>query len=1207
MEKFLEPKLFTTEPNSTQAELEWIHWLKTFENFLASISKVTEDAKLQLLINHVSHSIYNLFSDCKTYSEARLLLNALYVKPRNEIYARHKLATRKQLAGETIDQYTQALFTLSKECSFKPVTAEENRNDFVRDSFISGLSSSEIRRRLLENTTLDLKQAIDQARALEDAQKHSAAYHESINSTHTDSETNQSTSSPSDSTLAATSKGQKCYFCGRSRHPRSSCPAREAVCKSCQKVGHFAHVCNSSPKPKQRGTSAATNESVSAAAPGSLSKSLAVVTINGYRGEGLIDTGSSESFVSQDFANRHKLPIIQCQGQIAMASTSLHSNITGYCYANIKLSEHEYPNAKLSVMPDLCADVIIGHNILREHCSIEVNFGGKKSALRICSLSTAKVEPPLLFSNLSPDCRPIATRSRHYGEEDRQFIAKEIEKLLSDGIIEESNSPWRAQVLVTKNENHKKRMVVDYSQTINLFTALDAYPLPKIEEIVAQVSKGKYFSTIDLRSAYHQIPIRQQERKFTGFEAAGKLYHFKRIPFGVTNGVACFQRVIDRIIADEKLEGVYAYLDDITVCGKTKAEHDERLELFLNAAQKYNLTLNEDKCSFNKTTINLLGYQITDQRIRPDPSRLEPLKNLPVPTDSASLKRAMGMFAHFAKWIPNFSQKISCLVNCKSFPLNQEAISAFQYLKTEIAKSAVSAIEDNVPFVVETDASDGAIAATLSQNGRPVAFFSRTLSKSERNHSAVEKEAYAIVEALKKWRHFLIGRHFTLITDQKSVSFMFDAKHSSKIKNEKILRWRLELTCYSFNIIYRPGSQNAAADTFSRICNSMSSKSLLDIHQSLCHPGVTKMLHWVKTRNLPYSVEEVRRMTSACPVCAEVKPRFLKNYNHTLIKATAPMERLNIDFKGPLPTCTNNRYLLTVVDEFSRFPFAFPCSDMSAATVIKCLMKIFVVFGMPSYIHSDQGANFMSEELKSFLHSHNVATSRTTPYNPEGNGQIERYNGIIWKTITLDLKAKSLKITQWESVLDNALFCIRSLLCTSTNCTPHERMFTHPRRTCTGTTTPSWLSGPVLMKKFVRNSKYEPLVEEVELLHANPDYATVRKKDGREVTVSLKHLAPRGDPTFATQVQEDSESLPTIESETNIQQERESLQDNQETLTPNRSSQSPDPVDPVQDGSPGKPAGHPVSPRSRTEEPVPRSRSARQRKPPRYLQDYATS
>jgi len=170
------------------------------------------------------------------------------------------------------------------------------------------------------------------------------------------------------------------------------------------------------------------------------------------------------------------------------------------------------------------------------------------------------------------------------------------------------------------------------------------------------------------------------------------------------------------------------------------------------------------------------------------------------------------------------------------------------------------------------------------------------------------------------------------------------------------MRWRMELSCFDFDIVYRPGRENVTPDALSRsTCSAVcgDTRPLYTLHTSLCHPGVTRMYHFVKSRNLPYSVEDVRQMTSACRICAECKPRFCKPEPSHLIKATQPFERLNMDFKGPLPSVDKNVYFLTIVDEYSRFPFAFPCSDMTAATVIDCLCQLFSVFGMPAYVHPD--------------------------------------------------------------------------------------------------------------------------------------------------------------------------------------------------------------------------------------------------------------
>ena len=164
---------------------------------------------------------------------------------------------------------------------------------------------------------------------------------------------------------------------------------------------------------------------------------------------------------------------------------------------------------------------------------------------------------------------------------DKKFVEVEIRKLLNEEIIEPSSSPWRAQVLVTTSPNHKRRMVVDYSQTINRFTFLDAYPLPRIDSLIEKISQYEIYSTLDLKSAYHQIPIRENEKHFTAFEACGNLYQFRRIPFGVTNGVASFQRIVDSIIKQADLKDTFAYLDNVTVCGRTRAEHDKNYNQFM--------------------------------------------------------------------------------------------------------------------------------------------------------------------------------------------------------------------------------------------------------------------------------------------------------------------------------------------------------------------------------------------------------------------------------------------------------------------------------------------------------------------------------------------------------------------------------------------------------------------------------------------------
>ena len=842
----------------------------------------------------------------------------------------------------------------------------------------------------------------------------------------------------------------------------------------------------------------------------------------------LVDTGSSLSFISNSFATIHGLAKIPCSTVITMASDNHSSAALGMCPVQLQIGDLDLGHCKLLILENLCCDIIIGHDILANHDSLVMKFRGCKPPIRIgpdstsherLAMAVSKIVPPPLFSNLSPDIRPIACGSRRYSDTGIQFIRKTTDELLKNGMIRHSNSPWRAQVLVVDLDkpHSRPRMVVDYSRTINKYTELDAYPLPLIDSQVSKIAQYSIYSTFDLKSAYYQVPILESEKHFTAFEANGQLFEFNVIPFGVTNGVAAFQRVIDQIIREENLEATFAYLDNITVAGLSQSELDCNVKLFLSTCEKYGLTLNDSKTISSVRTLNILGYSVSHNCIRPDPERMKPLLDLPLPTDQPALKRALGFFSYYSRWVERFSDRVHLLVDSPSFPLSVEAAAAFEELKQHIAKSIIVCPNTTDPLVLESDASDFALSATLSQGGKPVAFFSRSLKPHERKHPSVEKEACAIVESCRKWFHYLAGRKFSLITDQQAVSFMFDQRNHGKLKNDKLLRWRIELQTLDFEIKYRPGPENLAADCLSRVrCAATSSiQGLSKLHNDLVHPGIVRLYHYVRTNNLPYSLGDVKSIASQCRVCAEVKPQFFKPQNPPLIEATKAFDRLSVDFKGPLPSNSRNRYLFTVVDEYSRFPWAFPCSDMESSTAIKCLAELFDTYGSAGYVHSDRGPGLRSQEFRAFLRSRSVAFSNSAKYNPRGNGQCERYNGVIWKGIELALRSRNLPVTHWELVRSHVLDCQRSLLCTATNSTPHQRFMSFERRSIRENTLPSWLTenGPVLVRRHVRRSKYEPLVSEVELVSVNPTNAKVKYPCGREDTVSLRDLAPLPKPS----------------------------------------------------------------------------------------------
>ena len=305
----------------------------------------------------------------------------------------------------------------------------------------------------------------------------------------------------------------------------------------------------------------------------------------------------------------------------------------------------------------------------------------------------------------------------------------------------------------------------------------------------------------------------------------------------------------------------------------------------------------------------------------------------------------------------------------------------------------------------------------------------------------MEKEAAAIVEALHYWRYLLLRRKFQWSQIRKVFYSCMTKVPDPKLKNDKIARWPIKLLQLIFNMKYRPGKENSVADTFSRIAavnNPLS--TFRELHENPCHSRMTRLAHFVRTRNLPFSHEQVKVVTDSRGSCQYFKPKFIKGEPGKLVQAILPFQKLNVDFKGPLPIYANgNSYLLTIIDEYTKFPFAFACQDMTTKTVIQSYNNLFSIFGMPDMVHTDRVNDFMSSDMKQYLHSKGVATSNTSRYNPSDNGQVEQLNGTLWKAIEVTLHSRKMKQSEWELVIPDAWHFIRSLFCMATNTTPYER------------------------------------------------------------------------------------------------------------------------------------------------------------------------
>lgn len=1116
----MDTKIFKKILPDDPSEEDYNYWKKMLGIYILK-TEVPAESKLDVLYVLCGSKAFPIIEGCTTFDGALQLLDNKFIKRSTSIMMRHKLQSRKQSSTESIEEFMTDLKSMARKCPTKALTADQHRDLLICDSFVSGIHSPTIRQRLLESPDDSIDNLLRTATTMESAMQDAKSFEATFTPppSFTAAVNNQSTQRP-------------CFWCGGQKHIRSTCPALHSTCKKCQKKGHWSSVClskhlNDKTQTKSAATSKSCDPNISDTdsddhspflAATRKTKGLVNATINSYPVQALIDTGSDISFVTSSYLNDHGIKYYNDPPStpvITLADKSKLKTI-GTLDATVCVLGSTH-SVKLTIVTQLVAPLIVGLDILRQYSDITIDLGGHLESSRFClALSTMNTQPYSLIPGVDiSKLKPIAMPSRRHVQH-QTFIEKEIERLLENDIIQESQSPWRSQCFVV-NASTKPRLVINYSDTINKYTPLDSYPSSRIESVVEKIATDKYFSTIDLRSAYHQIPLRPEEYHLTAFEANGKLYEFKRLPFGCTNAVAIFQRTMDNFIDRQKLKKTTSYLDDVTVSGKTQQEHDDNLSNFKAAAEKDNLQLNDEKCVYNQTSIRFLGHIISEGTMKPDPERYKALMDFPNPTSTKELNRLIGLFAYYAKWIPNCSKYTQELTNAretliKTKELPDNAIAAIQHLKTELASATLAAPIPGVPMTLETDASDIAIGGTLSQDGRPVAFMSRTLSKSERNQSTVEREACAIVECCRKWRHLLLSSpHFVIITDQESASFLFDSKKTSKIKNEKIIRWRLQLSEFQFSIEYRPGTENKVADALSRCSAVVSKSNLITLHEQLCHPGITRLAHYCKSRNLPYSVQEIRDVVSNCNVCRELKPKFYQPPDTNLISATRPWERLSIDFVGPLPSNTKNRYLLVIVDEYSRYPFAFPCSDITEDTVIQCLLQLFSLFGTPGSVHSDKGSQFLGRKVWHFLLKNGVAKTRTCPYRPQGNGQCERINGTVQRTINLALRSFSKSKEQWEKVLPAALSSIRSLLCTSTNSTPHDRLMKFQRSSVNGTDLPEFLLQPGEQILHRRHIKYkgDPPTETVKLVETiSPYFARVEFPNGRIDTVSTRHLAP---------------------------------------------------------------------------------------------------
>lgn len=447
---------------------------------------------------------------------------------------------------------------------------------------------------------------------------------------------------------------------------------------------------------------------------------------------------------------------------------------------------------------------------------------------------------------------PVWTKQFPYPMSSGDFVNKEIDKLLKNGIIRPSHSSYNSPIWVVNKEGfnedgtQKKRLVIDYGK-LNSQTIFDRYPMPDINVILSNLGEAKFFSKIDLESGYHQIRMKEDDIEKTAFSVNGAKYEFTRMPFGLKNAPSIFQRAIDDILRPFIGKFAYVYMDDVIFFSKTEQEHMQHISKIIEAFTAAHMKISSEKSFFFKKEIEFLGQIISEGKVTVSPKKIEAIKNFQEPQTLKQLRSFLGMAGTYRKYIKNYAQIVKPLtvllgnengrVGAKSssrvqIKLDNNAVKAFIETKKKIQENIELFQPDfSKPFELTTDASNHAVGAVLSQQHRPITFISRTLSKAEQNMATNEKELLAIVWALKTLRNYLYGiASFTIYTDHQPLVNAVTEKNS----NLKLKRWKAYVEESGAKIQYKPGKENIVADALSRqFCNTLNDNSCSESSHSM--------------------------------------------------------------------------------------------------------------------------------------------------------------------------------------------------------------------------------------------------------------------------------------------------------------------------------------------------------------------------------------
>lgn len=674
----------------------------------------------------------------------------------------------------------------------------------------------------------------------------------------------------------------------------------------------------------------------------------------------------------------------------------------------------------------------------------------------------------------------VRSRPYQFSPPKTEILRQHINDLLKDGIIRESNSPHSSPAFTVPKKGGKTRMVINY-KALNNGLSLEATPTPTIESAFQHLGKAKWFTLLDLNSAYNQIPLDEQSKPLTAFVVPWAQYEFNFVPFGLANGSMVLTDLMNKVLGDVKFKYVYSFFDDLVIYSDTFEQHLHHIRDILNRLKRAGLTVNPSKMMVASNQIEFLGHVIRNNSLTISRERTKPIDEFPQPRTVKQLSRFLGMCSFFHKFIPDYSNLAAPLNKLKKkaekFVWGKDQQLAFQKLKQALTSSPVLKMPNfDLPFILHTDASRNSLSAVISQQyGEslfPVIYGSRPTTVHEKNYSAFELEALAITHFLDKFRVYLEHRHFDLYTDSNALTWLLN--HPRQVG--KIARWITLINSFQFTVHHIKGKDNVVADCLSRmfeeplpdnqakpIITQQKVNVLFQIpeafqdigqHQSQ-DPQIQKIIKKLKGQNPPenyfltngilthrqgnqtrhrvviperlipllfkyYHVapttahlgvkktwsriehkfwspklkQTITDMVKSCTACQRSKQA--PNTKAGLLSSeipTQPFHKVYIDHIGPLPRSKKgNKYILTIVDAFSKFAVFLPAKNTTAQTTVSLLRSgLFAYFGFPKFIVSDNVSTFKSKEFSDMCLQLGISHINTTPYYPNPS-HAERVN-----------------------------------------------------------------------------------------------------------------------------------------------------------------------------------------------------------------------